>query len=234
MHKILELNDDLLNLKVNKVASKIYSVVVPDPYERCMLFMRAQEHYETPLKEFNGKTFDIFYFMNAYRKKFGSKVTCDYTKHWAGFNVPSESLEKCYRNLKNSPYVTPYDMAMTLIIESIRKVQPRGKFYLVGVDSEKSGTMKHELAHALYYTNTDYRAEMLEAISTNMSEDCRTKFNRTLKMLGYEERVYLDETQAFLSTGIHSTMNRVQRVKTLSRIFSKIYKRYSNELHKTK
>lgn len=238
MHKVIkEINSDLLNLKVHRVAKGIYSVVIPDAYERCMLFMRAQEYYETPLKEFNGKTFDLFEFMNAYRKKFGSKVTCDYTKHWAGFNVPSESIEKCYKQLcqmDNQKYMTVYDWEMLVILKAIRQHQPKGKFYLIGVDSERSGIMKHELAHAFYYTNMDYKAEMMSAIVTNMTEDCRNKFNHALKLLGYEEKVYMDETQAFLSTGLHVTMNRVPRVKTLSKIFSKIYKQYYNELHKTK
>lgn len=58
----------LVKYKIKKILPKIYAVKVKDPYERAMLFMRAQEFYESQFSEIKGQNFDIFNFMNIYRK----------------------------------------------------------------------------------------------------------------------------------------------------------------------
>jgi hypothetical protein len=223
-----------------KHSAKIYVIQVADSYSRAMLFMRAQEFYETPLDQFRGKPFCIFDFMNQYRlNKQTSIDNFKYPEHWAGFNVPSSVLEKCYSldatrdHFKG--FVTPYDLMMYEIIKKIREDQPKGKFYLIGVDSEESNTMDHEIAHALYFTNPKYRAEMNELVEC-MTEPMQAKLIEILIQMGYRTEVANDEIQAFMSTGLYWKMYRVSGVKSISKKFAKIFKKYKQEhekLHKT-
>lgn len=216
-----------------KKSPKIYVVKVSDGYSRAMLFMRAQEFYETPLNEFRGKPFCIFDFMNQYRFEMQSTFdSCKYTEHWAGFNVPSTSLEKCYAkdatrdNFKG--FITPYDLMMYDIISKIREDQPKGKFYLIGVDSEESKTMSHELAHALYFTNKAYKAEMDSALA-EIPEKIMLKLKTALLEIGYRDEVLMDEAQAFLSTGLYWTIPAKARgIKSHTKRFERIFKSYTS------
>lgn len=228
-----------LTYELFKHLKRIYVVKVADSYSRAMLFMRAQEFYETPLNEFQNKPFCIFDFMNQYRLKKQNEIyNFKYPEHWAGYNVPSDSLEKCYPLTADRDqfcgFITPYDLMMYDIIKRIREDQPKGRFYLIGVDSEESKTMDHEIAHALYFTNPKYRAEMNELVA-GMTEPMQATLIEILVQMGYRTEVANDEIQAFMSTGLYWKMYKVRGVKSISKKFSKIYKKYTNEqLHKTK
>ena len=74
-----------------------------------------------------------------------------------------------------------------------------GKSYpnIIGTfgSDDPSDTLEHEICHALYYTNDDYRAEIEECLAlvdlTNM--------NKMLLDWGYGENVLMDECHAYLS-----------------------------------
>lgn len=232
MKELYNEENHYLEYYLYKHSPRVYVVKVADSYSRAMLFMRAQEFYETPLNEFRGNPFCIFKFMNQYRLNMQSTTdNCKYTEHWAGFNVPSTSLEKCYAKDATRDnfegFITPYDLMMYDIISRIRENQPKGKFYLIGVDSEESKTMSHELAHALYFTNKAYKTEM-DAALAEIPEKITTKLKAVLIDIGYRDEVLLDEAQAFLSTGLHWTMPiKARGIKSHTKRFEKIFKSYT-------
>jgi len=88
----------MVNYTLKKASSGIFVVVVEDSYERAMLFLRCQEFYESPFPDFRGKHFDIFQYMNHYRKENDSSFFT-YPGDWGGFNVPGDIVEQCINHV---------------------------------------------------------------------------------------------------------------------------------------
>jgi hypothetical protein len=229
--KLLSYNEEnLITYTLYEVASKIYVVEAADDYARAMLFVRAQEYYESSYPAFRGKDFCLFEYMDKYRKDKGTKYF-GYTKDWSGYNIPSDSLEACLNGLDwMSGTTTPYDGLMQGIHWSIRKHQPRGKFYILGVDDIKSQVMDHELSHALFYTNKEYKAEMMKLI-LSLKSSVYDQLEAYLSQMGYVKHVIVDEIHAYLSTGLIEPMDRARGSIAASKKFKKVFKEYRKKFN---
>ena len=228
--KLLSHTEDstMITYSLYEVAPKIYAVQVSDDYDRAMLFLRAQEYYESEFSEFRGRTFNIFAYMNHYRKH-KNRDYFSYTFDWCGYNVPSTEVEGCYNQLDyETDMITPYDEHMINILWQIRQHQKRGNFYLLGVDELDSWVMDHEMAHALFFTNSDYKKEMLETISA-LPINMHDSLVSVILQIGYPEKVVADEIQAYLSTGAADEMGGIRGIKTWEKRFSKIFKKYNGK-----
>jgi hypothetical protein len=122
---------------------------------------------------------------------------------WAGFNVPLVVAMNCYnRYMSGLALETPYDKAMYDIIrhawaETIKNNTSTG--YIIGAESLESETFKHEMCHALYSVNEDYRKEVDE-ITSSLEVEHSKAFAYNLLNMGYTAEVIPDEIQAYLST----------------------------------
>lgn len=211
MKLITSKKSELVDWELYEVIPRVYAVKVTDSYQRGMLFLRYQEYYESPYNRFRGKNFDIFVFMDYYRKARGVKAFL-YPRDWSGYNIPSNYLTKCYVNLKGG---TPYDEEMGQIIVKVmedlkakfsREKTP--KFYLIGVDKIEGGIMDHEISHAFFYLNSKYRKAVTDLVK-KMSKKKYEGMRKIILELGYREDVIVDEIQAFMSTGLWDVMKNV-------------------------
>jgi hypothetical protein len=224
-------NSKLINYELYEIAPKIYAVLAKDSFERAMLFLRAQEYYESPFPEFRGQDFDIFVYMNRYRKERSANYF-SYTADWSGYNVPSESLEACMRGVyQYHTDITSYDHEMTEVVSIIRQYQKKGKFYLLGVDSLESRVMDHEFAHGLFYTNKAYKTEMMELV-LSLKRDLYEQLESYLIQIGYTSHVIADEIQAYMATGLTATMAKTRGSVTAAKKFEKIFKKYKKQYGK--
>lgn len=211
MKLITSRKSSLVDWELYEVIPRVYAVKVADSYQRGMLFLRYQEYYESPYNRFRGKNFDIFEFMDYYRKDRGTNAFL-YPREWSGYNIPSNYLTKCYVNVKGG---TPYDEEMGKIIltvmEDLKEKFSREKtpkFYLIGVDKIEGGIMDHEIAHALFYLNVKYRKEVTD-LAKKLPKKKYDGLRKILLDLGYREDVIVDEIQAFMSTGLWDDMKKV-------------------------
>ncbi len=177
---------------VDEVADNIYHLVFPTQELLASTFLRPQEFYESP--EFQGEVFSLdefveWYTVNSPKGKETGEFT--YYTDWNGFNVPSSALDPFYGG-KFNPLSYKEQFLLGLFEEDER-------FYVFGSHMKKPGkTRDHEMAHALFYTNPDYRAEVLEIIDS-IDLDLRTEINSYFeKSGGYHPSVYPDETQAYI------------------------------------
>jgi hypothetical protein len=219
MREIKRKSSKLVDWELYEVIPQVYVVRVADSYQRAMLFLRYQEHYESPYNKFQGKNFNLFEFMDHYRKDRGAKAFL-YPVEWSGYNIPSSSLLKCFVEVKDS---NPYDEVMGEIIIKIsedllagkKPGQKAPKFYLIGVDDIEGGVMDHEIAHALFFINPQYKKKTTELVSKLPSRK-REKMEKILLGLGYRPQVLVDEIQAFMSTGLWEDMAQVVTEKDCS------------------
>ena len=175
--------------KVNKICKNIYVVIVPNQYDRAMLFCRIQEFYENPSEKIRNKFFSIWDFYKDYSVKCGSFT---YTKDWSGYNLPLNIAKKCY---KINKVETPYDKIMLNILNKTNDSDG----YLIGTDKDSGSIFNHELCHAFYYTNIDYKNEM-DLLTKSISKNHYNTMKNNLLKKGYNKTVVMDEIQAYLST----------------------------------
>jgi hypothetical protein len=217
---------ELVNYTLKKVFPGIFVVVVKDPYERAMLFLRCQEFYESPFPEFKGKHFDLFHYMDYYRKK-GIVNYFSYPKDWAGFNIPGEIIEECINHVlgdNSSVFPSPYDYVMKKITDEIKgQLGEEKKWYLIGVDEEDGRIMEHEISHGLFYLNPDYREKSTKLVS-DLPYDIFSELKDIIVSMGYCEEVIPDEIQAYLSTGLTPIMSHIPGISDYRDLFESNFK----------
>lgn len=207
-----------MKIKTKEVRPNIIAVVVPDNYERAMLFWRAQEFYESPCKRFRGNKFSFWDYSRWYSRKTGC---FSYPKDFVGFNLPLVVAKKCY---EINEAETPYDHRMRDLVDSLFVNGERQ--YLIGAESFKGGVFDHELAHALYYTDINYKNEM-DDLTCEIPKKSMAAFKKNLIKIGYHSGVFRDEIQAYMSTDIEEKICRgVSNKKGLHKRYSAVFKRY--------
>jgi hypothetical protein len=187
----------------------IYVVTTDNQYDLAMLFMRAQEYYESSFKEIKGKEFTILKFMELYSKKFGDGAFT-YAADWAGFNVPSKVLNTLY-----GPWVkyvledfNEYDYEMEEILNKIESKE----FYLIGAVKKDTATIEHELSHAKYALDKNYRKRVKEILK-KLPSKIKKKIEKYLLSVGYCKKVLEDELQAYIANDFHYLVENIKFTK---------------------
>lgn len=208
------------DFKIIEVKPKIFLFSFKDYYDMGMHFLRYQEFYESPSKEFRGKAFKILDFMKWYSKKYG-KGAFTYPQDWAGYNFYSNIIKKVWD--LGIPDVNGYDLTMKKAYD-----QCNAKYddsYIIGAVG-KGTTLKHEIAHGFFYLDSDYKKEMTSLVM-RLDPDFRNSMKKTLKEMGYTPSVYIDEIQAYLSTGLTSSFT--VNLNDEDKPFKKLYKEYNGK-----
>lgn len=174
----------LTGATLSRVADGIYHLNFPTQHLLAATFLRFQEHYESP--KFAGKAFTWKEFAAWYKAEYGK---FSYFDDWSGFNIPSRVLASFYRG-----EFDPLTRKETSFLDLFRSVE--GRFYIIGTYTEKvdEGTLRHEIAHGLYYRDEVYRARVQEILK---ALDLAPVFAYLTK-IGYGPNVLLDEAHAYL------------------------------------
>lgn len=185
-----------VDYKITEVKPNVFAVIIPNQYDRAMTFCRVQEFYESPNSDFCGKDFSIWDYMKWYSEEYGRGFS--YGSDWSGFNIPFDVLELCYRNIQK--FETPYDAVMYKIYWQIQTMKGNGKAYVIGAANMEGDTFKHEVCHALFYTNKKYKT-LVNEITDEIPTKHYKVFKKNLIEMGYTDKVVVDEIQAYLTFG---------------------------------
>lgn len=165
----------------------------------CMTFLRYQEYYESPNSKFRRKKFNLLDYIEWYSRNHNNSFT--YASDWSGFNIPSEIIPSVHELLAIEE-VNKYDEAMFVGYDKCLSLL-KGKsqpFYIIGARHGQTDTIKHEVAHGFFYTIPEYKKEMT-ALVKKLPKSVFKKVCDKLKNMGYTPQVYIDECQAYFSTG---------------------------------
>lgn len=184
---------------------QIIHVKFDNQYEMCSTMVRLQEYYESPFGAIQGHYFTLDEFMDAYAESKDNVFS--YFTDWAGFNIPGEAVLEFLREFEHHPRggLRPKEERLLRVIDRIllKELEPEDKFYLIATSDDKDvpdeASLAHELAHAFYYIDDEYRAAC-DAIYGELSESFREGMMRWLLNIGYTGAVVKDETQAYIST----------------------------------
>jgi hypothetical protein len=209
----------MIKYKIKAVRPDVFAVVVPDDYDRGMLFWRVQEFYESPCRKFRGSTFSIWDYAKWYAKKYEGSFS--YPADFVGFNLPLVVAKKCY---EVNELETPYDREMRAIVESLFVNGARQ--YIIGAESLKGDTFEHELAHAMYYTDMVYRNEM-DGVTDSLPESVSGRLKKNIRKIGYHTAVLKDEVQAYMSTEVSEKVCKgVRGKREIHRRYRRVFRRF--------
>jgi hypothetical protein len=97
-------------------------------------------------------------------------------------------------------------------------------FYIIGSNTNK--VLKHELCHALYHFNSEYKQSLNEFLEEN-KQDIKKAFDH-LSNLGYHKKVLEDEFQAYVLDDDYFEKNDIviskkikDKIKQLHKVHSK-------------
>lgn len=209
------------SFSTKEIEKRIFLLNFHNEYDMCMHFLRYQEFYESPNPDFRGKQFTILEFMRWYSKKYG-KGAFTYPVDWAGFNIPAHIVTDIW-NIVGLYDRNPYDENMWDVFSKCLEKYPDKKFYIIGASNGNKGTIKHEVAHGLFYVNDEYKKEVTKLVKA-LPIAHRKKFNKFLKDTGYASKVFVDETQAYMVAGISEKFGFDE---SLNKQFVDLFKKHS-------
>ena len=218
---------------MSKIISKeIYPGVLhlnfPNQYWVTDTFMRLQEFYESPLESIQGHYFTKEEYQDIYVKNYGK---FDYHFRWSGFNVPGHIVMKFFKLYTGKGALSKKESMLYSSILS--KIDVRRAFYLIGTYDNID--INHEVAHALYYLNEDYRNSMNILLNHYANTKLFVNIRSSLLKIGYSKKFLRDETQAYLSTGDYrdlvnyklqpKDLDVIDKFKTVFSGYSKLLRR---------
>jgi hypothetical protein len=215
-------------MKVKEIYPGLYLYLFPNQYELCSTFGRLQEFYESPIRKIRGKYFTYEQFIDAYAY-LNKKIKFTYFGDWDGFNVPGNIVYNFFKKFSKDFTQKEKQLLNRLEIYNYLK---KDNFYIIGVVKGNKETIKHEVAHGLFYLNKDYRKEMLKLID-EMPESMKTEAKIFLLNIKYCRAVLKDEIQAYFATGISKNMvSNWYKIIYYGYInkFKKVFENYSKEI----
>lgn len=202
----------MMRMTKSRIAEDIFLVRFDTQYALASTFLRIQEHYES--SRFRNRVFSLEQFMDWYADRYGAFT---YYQDWSGFNVPSTALEPFYGG-RFDPLLRKEERLLRLFEGQ------RPPFYIIGLAS--NADLKHELAHALFFTRPAYR----KAVRAAMREYDTSALKRRLAKMGYHRSVLADEAHAYLIAPPDSDGWSPKALAGLRRELRAIYRQYAKEL----
>jgi hypothetical protein len=192
-----------MNIEIKKHADKIYIAEFDSRYELTMTFVRLQEFYESPV--FKGTYFTLEEFMDYWCKEMGNGCFT-YTSVWSGFNVPGKIISKFMDLLvKNSSVRKKEFELLKLLNQKLREDNEElENIYLIALSKDSKNNeviMEHEVAHALYALNKEYK-KSIDILIKNLDKKIVKEASSVISKMGYCKEVIKDEMQAYWSTNI--------------------------------
>lgn len=177
-----------------------------------LTFMRFQEYYESANPLFKDNIFTQGQLRRWYSETYGSDC---YHLHWVGFNFPSKILTPFKEGLFD-----PLTTEETRLINLFKYRQDH--FYIIG--AQNNSTLRHELSHALYASNVNYKKEIDNFINQNKKQ--LTKIVKYILDKGYCKEVLNDELQAYITDNDDAEIINNLCPSIISGI-NKIYNKYN-------
>lgn len=174
-------------------------------------FIRFQEFYESPSKKYRNKVFTLGDIKHYYSFQYGADL---YSELWIGFNFPSYVLTPFKQGLFD-PLTTQEEELLSLL------KYRNDTYYIIG--AQNNSTLRHELSHAMYGYNKNYKLEIDNFIKKHNKHF--SKISKYILKKGYDKSVLNDELQAYITDNDDEFIRNNLDPILINGIFS-IYKRY--------
>lgn len=180
-------------MELIEIMPKVFYISFSNKKELTTTMCRPQEYYESEHSHIRGQYFDWPTFIDTFSEETGE---LKYFGYWSGFNIPSDVFQQWMKDFAHD--FSPKEKALIELIKEKVDIENE-KFYIIASEKGKICTIQHEIAHALYHLNDNYKLHM-DSLTAKLPHDFKATFKKTLNEMGYADTVMLDETQAYLAT----------------------------------
>lgn len=219
-----------MKYKIIKASEGIYWAKFDNAYDMCLTFCRYQEFYESPNSNFRGKAFTLLDYQEWYAKEHNGSFT--YPIDWIGFNLPGSIIDEVIA--LGIPDPNKYDLTMAEINKKIKALawqDYQDIYYLIGSCGEELDP--HEFAHGYFFIDQEYRDQMT-ALVRQMDNKAYDRLCNWLLEIGYTEKVFDDEIQAYLATShpfcIKGEKKRGVNWQKVAAPFQEAYRKHNQEV----
>jgi len=211
--------------KNNNITSKDFRV--SEPFEGCIMlefdqvpklaraFFRMSEYYEGHIYQSKQpRHTDMAQFLDRFVDNSGN---VEYFKFWDGYNITDRAFESWLKS------VGPLAQAEKAVVSAIRKIRGSGSYSIIGVAKGSASTRDHELFHAMYYLQPDFKKQINNAMRSFRDQAAYASMSKVLRdKLDY--RAHIDEEiAAYLCDGSDLSMVFGTNPKSQSQEFRRIY-----------
>ena len=149
-------------------------------------FFRMAEHNDGPGK------IDLTKFLDRFLTRSGD---VPYFKFWDGFNITDRSLAKWLLTTKD------LTQAEQVLVRAIKRYPAKDRRAIVGIAGNSASTRRHELFHACYYLDSQFRRQVNQAMRQFRQTRDYQRMTKILRdKLHYHQHVD-EEIAAYLADG---------------------------------
>jgi hypothetical protein len=102
--------------------------------------------------------------------------------------------------------------------------------YVIGCGNTENGTFKHEVCHAMYHLNKDYKKQM-DIYTHGLPKKYYNTFRDNILKMGYATKVVDDEIQAYLQYGYEEAQFGKGVDIDVRKEYSQIYKEAAKQFN---
>ena len=156
-------------------------------------FFRLAEYYEGNRYSKRNKQVTLVDFLDQWMDRDGD---VDYFKFWDGFNITDKAFKSWLKSAQ------PLSAAEQVTVDAIQQAT-KGvkKFSIIGVGNNDADTLKHELFHAKYYLDADFKSSVDQLLKDHESDPAIKTIKKVLiNKLDYVDHVE-EEIGAYLYAG---------------------------------
>ncbi len=182
------------SVTINEVIPGVLHLLFNSRMDLTLSLCRIEEFYESPYPNINRQVFTFEEFIETYGQTDG---TVSYFGEWEGFNVPKDVIDLFFTLYKNQ--LTKREQQ---IYEMWTKEGSTYKYLVATEIGSDPSTIHHEVAHARWSLEPEYRARSLSVIEW-IPEDILVKLKSHLiehEYPGTNDELLNDEVHAYLRT----------------------------------
>ena len=156
-------------------------------------FFRLAEYYEGSRYGKKTKQVTLVDFLDQWIDRKGD---VDYFKFWDGFNITDQAFQTWLKSAR------PLSAAEQVTVDVIQQAtKGMKKFCIIGVGSNNTDTLKHELFHAKYYLDAGFKSAVDQLLKDHATDPAVKTIKKILiNKLDYANHVE-EEIGAYLYTG---------------------------------
>lgn len=202
--------------------------------DQTIALFRPSEYYESPHKDINGKNFTFEDFLINYVKPNGEMT---FFKDWPAFNIPGHVLSEFYS--MNYKSLSNYEKVVYNLVQS--NIDTTKPYYLISNLKGDIEGYEHELAHAIWYLDENYKDEMRNCFKS-ITPLVDRKIMDGFKEIGYPMKIksiITDELQSWLATSTKQTFKdefglTIKEVGKIHTQFREVFDKYQVKIKKKK
>jgi hypothetical protein len=178
-------------------------------------FFRMAEYYEGHRNGAKKHHVGMAEFLDNWIDREGNS---DYFKFWDGFNI----TDSAFRSWSST--VGELSQAEQTVVDAIKQATASmKKFCVIGISGDDPATLQHEMFHAKYYLDTDFKRQADQLFDECRSDPVIKTMIKTLKnKLDYQAHID-EEVAAYLYAGSQLKLVFGADAKSLIQRFQELY-----------